>query len=276
MQSGERLIADMHTHSDNSHDSKCKMEDMCLSQIQKGTRIMAVTDHCDTFMCNDYDIYTPLINSYNEVCALGEKYNNKCMLLSGVEIGEGFWFPKECERVLRLVPYDVILGSVHCVKYNDITEPYSIIDFSTFNKEQLYGYIGAYFDDMLTMLDCMDFDILTHLTCPLRYISGKYKREIDLSVFDEKITEILKCIIKREIALEINTSSFNALNDFMPPVQILKKYRELGGSLIALGSDAHSAQNASAHFDKAIACMKKLGFYEAVYYKNRKCHVYTI
>lgn len=34
------LIADMHTHSEFSHDSVCKIEDMCLSQIEKGTKIL--------------------------------------------------------------------------------------------------------------------------------------------------------------------------------------------------------------------------------------------
>ena len=38
--------ADMHTHSVNSHDSVCAIEDMCLMQIKRGTNIFAVTDHC--------------------------------------------------------------------------------------------------------------------------------------------------------------------------------------------------------------------------------------
>ena len=66
----------------------------------------------------------------------------------------------------------------------------------------------------------MDFDILAHLTCPLRYIKGKYGIEVDITVFEEKISEILTLIIKREIALEVNTSSFDLLNDFMPSLTL--------------------------------------------------------
>lgn len=51
------MIADMHTHSVNSHDSVCEIEDMCLMQIKRGTNIFAVTDHCDVFSYKDYDIY---------------------------------------------------------------------------------------------------------------------------------------------------------------------------------------------------------------------------
>ena len=46
------------------------------------------------------------------------------------------------------------------------------------------------------------FDVLTHLTCPLRYINGKYNRGIDISIFNREIEEILQEIIKKEIALE--------------------------------------------------------------------------
>ena len=32
-----KITADMHTHSESSHDSVCPIEYMCLAQIEKGT-----------------------------------------------------------------------------------------------------------------------------------------------------------------------------------------------------------------------------------------------
>ena len=265
-------IADMHTHSVNSHDSVCEIEDMCLSQIKKGTKIFAVTDHCDVFKYNKYDIYTPIKNSAETVRLLNEKYKGKCLILSGVEISEGFWYNREYEKIHSLLSYDVILGSVHCVKFKDFEMPYSAIDFSKFTSEQIYSYMDCYFNDITTMLSTTDFDVLAHMTCPIRYITGKYGIQVDLSVFDGKITGILKAIIKRGIALEVNTSGYAALNDSIPDREILKKYFDMGGYLLTLGSDAHIAENASYFFDKAIEALKETGFKNIYYYKNRKAY----
>ena len=271
-----KIIADMHTHSESSHDSVCPIEDMCLAQLEKGTNVMAVTDHGDIYSYNDYDIYTPIKKASETVQKLNEKYKDKMLLLSGVEISEGFWFSDNSREMRELLDYDVIIGSVHCVRYKDLIIPYSKIEFSKLSENEVYEYLDAYFDDVLTILDVEDFDILAHLTCPLRYITGKYRIEVDLMRFEEKINKVLKTIIEKEIALEVNTSSYEVLNDFMPTKDIIKKYFDMGGKLITVGSDAHITQNASINFDRAIEFIKKTGFENLYYFKNRKPISYKI
>lgn len=269
-------IADMHTHSEHSHDSMCKIEDMLLSQIEKGTRIFAVTDHFDTDSYKDFDIFTPIENAFNEVAVLNEKYNGQCTVLSGLEISEGFWHPDVYNKIINFLPYDVVIGSVHVVNYKNITGAYSCVDFSKLDKATIAGFLDKYFDDMITMLDNENFDILAHLTCPLRYIIVKYKIDIDLSPYQDKIEEILRKIIQRGIALEINTSIFYASDEFMPSRDILRKYHEMGGYLLTLASDAHVSQNASIHFTEAIDTLKEIGFKNIYYYKKRKAYPINI
>lgn len=270
------VTADMHTHSENSHDSVCTIEDMCLSQMEKGTTVFAVTDHCDVYSFEDYDIFTPIQHAYNTVQSLKEKYAGKCEILAGVEISEGIWHKEELEKIENLCDYDVILQSVHCVQYKDIRKAYSRVDFSLFSPEDMDGYLDAYFDDVFRVLHACDFDILAHLTCPLRYIKGKYHREVDLSRFDAKIETILKSMIQKGVALEVNTSSVALLNDFMPSAQILRKYHELGGTKITLGSDAHVAEKASFGFETAKKVLKEIGFEKLYYYKKRQPTEYAI
>lgn len=270
------VCADMHTHSGNSHDSVCKIEDMYFSQIGKGTGIFAVTDHFDTASFNEYDVFAPIKTAAETVKKLNKKYGDKHLILSGIEISEGFWHPQIYKKAINLLEYDVVIGSVHLVQYKDLTYAYSKIDFSKLDKNTIIEYVDAYFDDVLTMTEAIDFDILAHLTCPLRYIKGKYKIDIDLSYYEKKIDRILRKIIQKGIALEVNTSSFDVLGTFMPPADILKKYYDMGGYLITLGSDAHVAKDASKHFDEAIAEIKKIGFENIYYYKNRKPFQITI
>lgn len=265
----KNLIADMHTHSENSHDSTCKIEDMCLSQVKNGTNFFAVTDHFDTPSFKDYDIFTPIKTSCETAYKLNEKYKDKIQILRGIEISEGFWYPNEYQKARFLTDYDVVIGSVHLVKYKDLTYAYSKIDFSKLSESTIVEYIDSYFDDMITMIETIDFDILAHLTCPLRYIKGKYKINIDMSRYNDKIEQILALIIKKGIALEVNTSSYENIGSFMPSTDILQKYYDMGGYLITLGSDAHTAQNASKIFRKAIEEINKIGFNNLFYYKNR-------
>lgn len=259
----------MHTHSEYSHDSVCKIEDMLLSQIKKGTEIFAVTDHFDTYSFNDYDIFTPIKKANETVAELNKKYCHNPLILSGIEISEGFWYPEIYEKVKNLADFDVVLGSVHLVRYKDLRHAYSKIDFSKLSIDTITEYLYTYFDDVLTMLDTTDIDVLAHLTCPLRYINGKYKMGVEISKF-ENIEKILKEIIYKEIALEVNTSSYEPLNDFMPGKDILKKYYDMGGRLITLGSDAHTVDNASQFFNKATEALKEIGFKNIYYYKRRK------
>ncbi len=268
-------IADMHTHSESSHDSVCKINDMYNSQKEKGTDYFAVTDHFDTTSFEDYDVFTPIRKAYDTVKSLNEQHGKR-EIFSGVEISEGFWFMPQYEKVMCLADYDVVIGSVHLVRFGELSYAYSQIDFSKLTIETVEDYLDAYFDDILEMLDKTDFDILAHLTCPLRYIKGKYGHSPDMSRYREKIEKILKEIIRRGTALEVNTSSYDVLNSSMPDKEILTTYRSLGGYLITLGSDAHVAENASNNFERAINELKAMGFENIYYYKNRRPYQMTI
>ena len=58
--------------------------------------------------------------------------------------------------------------------------------------------------------------------------------------------------------------------EFMPEREIVKRYRELGGYLITVGSDAHISQNSANSFDMAYEMIKEIGFENIYYYKNRR------
>ena len=85
----------------------------------------------------------------------------------------------------------MIIGSVHAVRYKDIDIPYSCIDFSKMTDDEIDEYLNIYFDDVLAMLKQGLYDVLAHLTCPLRYINGKYKRNVSSQRYEEKIIAIL-------------------------------------------------------------------------------------
>ena len=129
------IKADMHTHSEFSHDSVCPIDEMLAGQKEKGVNVFAVTDHIDVDAFDKYDIFTPIYQSVQTAKQLNEKYT-EIQVLGGVEIGEGFRHPEQMKKLYGLCDFDVIIGSVHLVRYKELTpKAYSAIDFSTFTDE---------------------------------------------------------------------------------------------------------------------------------------------
>ncbi len=269
------ITADIHLHSEHSHDSECRISDVLEKAKQKGIDIICITDHCDVEFFKEIDVKKIITDSIADA-----KYHNRdsdIEVLSGVEIGEALWNKELAKEIIALDDLDEIIGSVHAVRFDGYTKPYSLIDFSPFTKEQIEKYLDVYFDDVLDTVRETEFDILAHLTCPLRYINGKYGKNIDCHIYEDKIKTILSEIIQREIALEVNTSNCgSSYDEFMPEEWIVKMYKDMGGGLITLGSDSHVAENVGHEFDRLKEMLKKYNFNNALFFKNRCMHKYSI
>lgn len=62
------------------------------------------------------------------------------------------------------------------------------------------------------------------------------------------VKPILELAIRDGKGIEINTSSFKyGLKDLMPSKSILKLYKELGCTIITIGSDTHETEHLADH-----------------------------
>lgn len=264
---------DLHIHSKNSHDGKDTLDALCLSAIEKGVKGLAITDHIDMHSYVERNAYQTIQQSIADTKAAREKYKDRLKVLCGVELGGYAYDPEMAKKVLDLTYYDVVIGSLHYVRKGMFDSAYSkqIYD-EKLSDAQIISFIGQYFDELQEISEMADFDVLAHLTCPMRYINYVYKRGIDVMLFEDKITEILKKIIERGIALEVNTSCYTPKYgySFDPDEKILRLYKSLGGELITLGSDAHKAGNIALGFDAALDMLKKVGFGYYCYFEQRK------
>ena len=261
---------DMHTHSENSHDSECPVCDMKAAAEKNGLSGFAVTDHCDIEYYQTMDLDTLVNNSIAD--AKKADADGDLRVLHGAEIGEGFLYPDVTDKIIKKHDLDVVIGSVHAAKFDGYEIPYSQIDFAKMGKEKVLEYLNQYFDDEIYMLENCDYDVAAHITCPLRYINGKYGMNVDCRLYEDKIRHILECIIKHRAALEINTSCVVAgseYNELMPEEWIIKMYKDMGGYLITTGSDAHAAKNSANSFNALYDMLRDMGFKNVYYYKNR-------
>mgnify|MGYP002516106401 FL=1 len=131
-----------------------------------------------------------------------------------------------------------------------------------------------YFNAIIEMLNWGNFDVLTHLTYPLRYFYSKSNLDIDLDKFKDQIDEILTLAAKKGKALEINTAALRQpLNKLSPEVDIIKRFKELGGKYVSVGSDAHYAEHLSADIDMAYSAALEAGFDSITFFQKHKVHI---
>ena len=263
-------LCDMHIHSRSSHDSSATVLEMADECIKKGAYAFAITDHCDIEFFEKVGAFSLTEASYKEASEASKLLNGQIKVLRGVEIGEALWDIENTRKILDSFDFDVVIGSVHAVRYKDYTMPYSTIDFSKMSETQIDEYLNLYFDELLQTMRLNIFDIMAHLTCPLRYINGKYALNVSSKKYESKITRILEYIIENEIAMEINTSGINTgFDTTMPENWIIEKFKKMGGYLITLGSDAHTPENTLKGFNETIKLLSEYGFDGYYYYEKR-------
>lgn len=270
---------DSHTHTVNSPDGLQTIDELCLTAIEKGVKGVAVTEH--THLSPVYLHYFPdfkplpaIRQGIKDVLYGQEKYGDRLLLTCGLEIDEYFDDPKGNDELISLYDFDVLLGSIHYLKEGKWNLQYSKVVYDdTVSDQELKDYLKAYFEAIAIMAERTDIDVLAHLTCPMRYINGRHSRGLDISEFTPIIKDILTTIISRKIALEINTTGLLRCElggCLCPDKDLITLYKELGGTLITLGSDAHRTQGIAQAFKETKDILKKLGFNKYHFYKNRK------
>ena len=260
-----------HIHTNHSRDCKTSMEEMCIAAINAGFSGIAITDHYNGDSCISDNSYRNILMSVAEARKFDELYGEKLTVLGGVETSDVLRKPDYTARFLKNLRPDSVIFSVHNVFIDSITKNLSRMDFGVLTDEEAYRIINVYFKELVEGAVKADYDILAHLTLPLRYTNGKHGKKLSLDRFNAEIEKILTTLIKREKALEINTSEIDhQLFDFMPGKNILKKYYGLGGRLVTIGTDAHKSENIAVGFNEAKELLKEIGFESYYYYKNRK------
>lgn len=231
------IVADMHVHSSFSIDARDDTDSMCESAIEKGLEYICFTDHCDTNERDpgagrfQFDDYTRAIE------AARERFGDRIRILKGIEFGEPHVYPKQFEEIVAL-DFDVVLGSMHWIGSLFVDE--SLLQ--RFTVEQAFE---KYYEQVLATVRLGGFDVLAHLDFPKRYL-----RDSDES--SGMIDEIMKELVDRGMALEINTSSIRkGLPETLPGPTLVDRYVRAGGRRITVGSDAHSCSDIATGFEHA-------------------------
>jgi len=263
---------DTHTHTNHSLDSSQTIDALCQSAIAKGVQAVSLTDHVDVFLFSEEQNASTICESAADADYAQRTYGDRLRIFKGTEIGMFHHDIAHAQKLCHMVDPDIVLGSVHSFPFGEKMIRFSRDDLSEamIPISDLSNYVDSYYDEMLKTAALADIDVLCHLTYPFRYTNGRYHRNLSPNLYTEKFTRILKILIERQIALEVNTARVGSDFDYTSPTfDIISEYYELGGRLITLGSDAHSSSNIANGFASVQNTLKSIGFREYFYFENR-------
>lgn len=266
------MYADYHLHCEYSDDSNEAMENQIQEAITLGLDEMCFTDHVDYGIKRDWDdpegiIIRHAIEHGKEVDLVlanvnypkyfealnmyQKKYASSISIKKGLEFGIQSITVDAYEKLYASYQDDLdfILFSMHQVNNLEFWTQ----DFQKGKTQKEYN--DEYYKEIYqTMQMFHHYSCLAHLDLMARYDeNGIYPFENEKDI----IAEILKYAIRDGKGIEINTSSWKyGLKDTQPSRAILKLYKDLGGKIITVGSDAHETKYLASHIKDAYAILK--------------------
>lgn len=261
-------LSDCHVHCMFSDDSTANPEDIIKRAVQLGLSHICFTDHNDFDYPPNEDNLTFLLDVKSYIAAIKNlqiKYRDKIDILIGAEQGLQPHLKAATDSFDPEKELDFIIGSTHIV---DGADPY----YSSFWENRSFSdSICEYFDNIYkSICACINFDVYGHLDYIVRYAPEKdtnYKP----SLYADVIDAILKKLIENGKGIEINTAGLRyGLKEVNPCLEILKRYRQLGGEIITTGSDAHKTEHLAGSFDILRDIMSAAGFSYYTIFRKRK------
>lgn len=260
------MYCDFHLHSSFSSDSESPMESMIQQGIRLGLPVMCFTEHMDLdFPCKTLSFLTDLPVYEETLLRLKRQYQDSIELCFGLEMGLQPHLKKEIPKLAASLDFDFLIGSTHLA---DRLDPYEKDFYEGRTEQEAYE---RYFEVLLKNLHTFScFDTCGHIDYVVRYGPNKNK-EYSYRKYADLLDEILKILIHKGIGLECNTAGFKyKLGHPHPTEEVLIRYRELGGEILTLGSDAHMPEHIAYDFPRAGELLKACGFRYYTIFRKRK------
>ena len=255
-------LFDSHVHTINSPDGHDTIVSLLEDAKNRNFYYLATTDHLDLDLKVCKENKTPVawnhidLDKYYSEWKEAAKDTGDVKFRFGIEAGYDKGANEAYIETFKRYPFDVVINSVHFVDHWDV---YFLNPFIFKSKKRIYRH---YLEKILESLDApYQYDIVGHIGYVTR--NAPYKdKSLRLADFEDLIDAILKKIIEKDKALEINTH-----HGILPTEEILQRYYDLGGRRISFGSDTHRFE-LGKDLDVVAALAKKIGFTHFSVYTN--------
>lgn len=253
-------LADYHTHSSISPDGRYTMTEMALAAAEQGFDEICLTDHVEPISWGTvclrplpYDWAAMERQFHQARDALG----GRIRLRLGIELGDAV---QDFDHTARLLsdapPLDFVIASVHML--SPAMGNRDLYFFDPRDEETAHAGIRDYLARVEKLVEWDGaFSVLGHLTLPLRYLNELRGFHLTFDGYEAEVERIFRRLIEKGRGIELNTNRGNAP---LPDEKWLRMYRDLGGEIITIGSDAHTTAQVGCAVRENRELLKKCGF----------------
>lgn len=257
----------MHVHTNDSPDADIPAWKLVQQGIDNNLAAIGFVAHLD-LNPEDYCYGGFNAEAYDEsiACARNES-KGRISVMKGLEVGEPHMYEEQAKNLVDYSTYDFITGALHSVEGIGM-----VLGSEVFADADPLEIVEEYYFETLRMVEVSDIDILAHMGLFRRglALAGLRYDFSELELWPDTVEKILRVIIDRNIALELNTSGLRRKEEVTYPVPcILERFRELGGTLVTVGSDTHREPHVFFGLDQGVDLLLKTGFREAYTFLER-------
>lgn len=268
-------LYDQHMHSTNSVDGRSDPEEAVRRAIDLGLAGITFTEHYDPHP-SEWDV---CIYDYERiartVAGLRKEYGDRIFIGHGIEVDY------QRERMPYIVdhvtshPFDVVVLAVHFFDDRALhhREHWGNLQPDAATRAYLATVLEAAQQTLeLSRRGQRPFDVLAHLDLVKRY-TQRYFGSYDVVSHRAAIDSILQTCLAADLVLELNCSSLRqSLPETMPADWAVRRYAELGGGAMSLGSDAHAIEDVGAGLDEGVDILQRNGIQHQAVFMNRQRH----
>lgn len=250
-------------------DSSASMWDMMRAEAEAGVQSMCFTNHCDLVRWNNFQPNPHCLGitreSVEKLAAARAAHTFPLEVQLGLELAEAQYDPALAARLAADPALDFVLGSLHILPGAG-----DFFFLSYTNVPQCDCYFDLYLDQLQRIAELDFYDVLAHLGYVRRYMwRAGVDAALTLEKFGDKVTRILRTVIDKGKGLEINCSGIRDGCGPFPNPEILRLYRQMGGEIITVGSDAHRPEDAAKGVAAGVEVLKSCGFDYACVFRRR-------
>jgi len=258
-------MIDLHIHTSLSPDAKGSIDSNVKVAVQRGFKIIGFTEHWDLdrwelskgFMIHKSS--QEIIRNYNS--------GGRVEILFGAELAYNKPNEKYVKQFISEVNLDYILGSVHEVDGLNFSEIGEAGQY--FERYGEKGF-GIYLENLGRFADEGIYDVLAHLDIVKRF-SKILGYPFKLEKYKSQIKEIVKTVIKRNRAIEINASGFRQPPaEPYPNLKVVEWFFDEGGKHLTIGSDSHDSNTLGNGCDIVISKLLEMGIVDLTIYRSRQ------
>lgn len=252
---------DQHCHTQLSFDSEASPWDYA----KLGLDVLTFTEHLDLAnpASNGQDDIPDFQQTLNWQKTFSKDYDSH--LLLGVEVG---YAPGQAARLREvLAPYDFDIQLLSC--HHNLRYDYMDTAEHSDKLDEPVAMMDQYVTQLLEAVQALpEVQVLAHFDYGFRVHNVSTQWIIER--YGEQLIEVFKQCIRQDIAFELNSKSIYKYDKLALYRWAIPIYRQFGGHLFSLGSDAHEVADYQLAFDQLKALLLEFDIQEVALFEAQK------